>query len=628
MKRITIEDVLKKSGKLRKRDVAFIRKAFKFARKQHKGQKRKTGENFLIHPLYTAYYIADLGLGKDSIAAAFLHDVIEDCNVSESELKREFNPTVVKLVRGVTKLRRTEKTKITKSSVDNLRRFLIVAATDIRVLIIKLADRFHNAQTIEGLSEERQKTYAQEIKYIFSALSDYLGIYYFKRQFDDIAFRILNPIEYKRINNYLQKNHKKRRSYVNKITKKIKKILAQQKIRNEVYGREKSIYSIHKKLGKYLREGKIHSQSEYGRVYDNFGFRILVPTKEDCYKVLGIIHSTWPPLSGEFDDYIANPKPNGYRSLQTTVFCDNNKLAEIQIRTYKMHEYNEFGPASHIAYQLSGRRNPLPTAAFNWLRKINIFRRGTPKRKSEKSYKIKVLKDNIFVLTPKKEVKQLPKGSTPIDFAYSVHTVIGNKCRGAKVNKKLVSLDYELHTGDQVEIIIERKAKYPKPKWLEFAVSPGARSKIKNALRKKEEKEAIEKGHKKLNTQLKKFNTNFKRLYKQRKNDIDIFIYKNNTQNIDGFLSRIGFDLLKVEKFINHLFPKEERPKRKKKRIGKISIEGSTDTKYTLAKCCKPKLKDPIIALTTVNRGMRIHKSDCVFRDKFYKDRILKAEWV
>lgn len=629
MKKITLEDVLKKTKKLSRGDINLIKKAYEYAKKKHKGQKRKTGGPYIIHPLYTAFYVADLGLGRDTICAAFLHDVIEDCNVKEKELEKEFNPVIARLVKGVTDLRHTSDRKITKSSVENLRRFFIVAAKDIRAVIIKLADRLHNALTIQGLTPRRQKSYAQEIKYVYSALSEYLGIAYFKRQFDDISFKILNPAEYKKIENYLNRHHRKRTRYVKRIIKKLEKILKENRVKANIYGREKSINSIFKKLQKYMREGRIHSKSEYGRIYDNYGFRILVRSKEECYKVLGIIHSTWHPLNGEFDDFIANPKPNGYRSLQTTVFCDNDKLAEIQIRTHKMHEYNEFGPASHIAYKLSGTRAPLPTTAFEWLRKINIFNRGEEaEKKKENIFKIDVFKDNIFVLTPQNEVKKLPKGATAIDFAYTVHTEVGNKCRGAKVNGKMVSLDYELHTGDQIEIIVDKHAKYPIPKWLEFVVSSGARSKIKQVLRDKEEKEATEKGLAKLNKALKRYNTTFKQLCKNRPNDIDIITYKNNAKDRNGLLAGIGFDLVNTDKVISYLFPKSKKKRKLSRTTKTISIEGSTQTAHTRAKCCKPRVGDEIVALNTAIRGIRIHKANCPYVKNFKKDRLLKAKWV
>lgn len=627
MKKIKFDDVIENSRNLSKSDISFVKKAYEFAKKAHKGQKRKTGEPYLIHPLYTAYFIAGLGLGKDTIAAAFLHDVIEDCEVTEKKVKEEFNPTVAKLVKGVTSLRHTEKQKISEDTVENLRRFFIVAARDIRAVAIKLADRLHNAKTIYGLSEERQITYAQEIKYVYSTLAEYLGIGYFARQFNDISFKILKPTEYKKINKYLKKHHKKRKKYIKKIIKKIEKLLKENKIDAKVQGREKSIYSFHKKIKRFLREGKIHSKSEYGRVYDNYGFRILVENKEECYRVLGIIHSTWPPLNGEIEDYIANPKPNGYKSLHTKVFCDNNKIAEIQIRTNKMHEYNEFGPASHIAYKLSQRRD-ISNMAFDWIKNIALFKRkDDDKKKDENAFKVNVFKDNIFVLTPQNEVKQLPKGGTPVDFAYSVHTEVGNKCRGAKVNGKMVSLSKKLSTGDKVEIIIDKNAKYPIAKWLEFVVSSSTRSKIKQALREKERSQAIEKGRKEINSLLKKHDTNLKKILKKRPNEIEIIVYKNNAKDIDGLLANIGFNLLGAQKVIGELFPKQKEFKRTILKKKLVEIEGSTQTKYTLAKCCKPRPRDDIIALTTITRGIRIHKKNCQYVKDFDKDRILKAKW-
>lgn len=627
MKKITIEEVLKKAKKLSKAEVSKIKKAYEFAKRAHRGQKRKTGDPYIIHPLYTAYYIADLGLGYEAICAALLHDTLEDTNVTEKMIKKEFNSTVLNLVKGVTKLKSEKERKITKSSVENLRKFFIVAAKDIRAVIIKLADRLHNAQTIYGLPKDKQKAYAREIKYVFSALADYLGLGFFKRQFDDISFKILNPNEYNNIEKYLKKHHRKRKHYVSKVVKKIKKLISKEKIKAEVLGREKCLYSINKKLKRYLREGKIHSKSEYGKIYDNYGFRVLVNEKEDCYRVLGIIHSTWHPIISEFEDYIANPKPNGYKSLHTTVFCDRGKIAEIQIRTHAMHEYNEFGPASHIAYNRQNKRYALPVFNLSWLRKINIFHKESPANKKN-LYKVDVFKDNVFVLTPDNEVKKLPQGATPIDFAYAVHTEIGNKCRGAKVNGKLVQLDHELHTGDQVEILVDKNVKYPISGWLEFTVSPAARSSIKNALRKKEKTEAIQKGLKKLNEALAKYNTNFKKLWKEKENDLSILIYKNNAKDRNGLLANIGFDLIRTEKVISALFPRKSIRGKKTGKKMLVSIEGSTNTEHTIAKCCLPKPGDDIIGLTTINRGIRIHKRNCAYRDKFKEDRILTAKWV
>ncbi len=627
MKTIKIEDILKKSRNLNRSDKNLIKKAYDFAKDKHKYQKRKTGEPYITHPLATAYYIADIGLGRDAICAALLHDVIEDCGVTAKEIKENFNQTIANLVEGVTTLRHTGKKKFTKDSVENLRRFFIVVAKDIRAVAIKLADRLHNAKTIHGLSPERQKTYAKEIKYVYSTLANYIGIGYFARQFDDIAFKILNPSEYKKIEDYLKTHHKQRKKYIEKIISKTEQILSKNKLKATVQGREKSIYSFYKKIQRLLREGRIHSKSEYGRVYDNYGFRILVNTVEQCYKALGIIHSTWPPLTGEIEDYIANPKPNGYKSLHTKVFCDQNKIAEFQIRTYEMHDYNEYGPASHIAYKLSEKKY-VTSLAFDWLRNISIFRRKDTQKKQSQEFKVELFKNNIFVLTPENEVKQLPKGGTPVDFAYSVHTEVGNKCRGAKVNGKLVPLNHQLSTGDQVEILIDKNAKYPIPKWLEFVVSSSTRSKIKQALREKEKNEAIQKGKEKLDFELKKYNTTFKQIYRTRKNEFDILIYKNNSTDIETFLANIGFGLISIDKLISELFPKEQSQKSFFKKEKNISIEGSTRTEYTKALCCKPKEGDEIVALTTITRGIRIHKKDCKCIRNFDPKMILEAKWV
>jgi len=623
---ITISHVLKKAKFITKNDADEIKRAYNFAYKAHKGQKRNTGEDYIIHPLHVAYYLADIGFGKTTIISSLLHDVLEDCQVTEKTIEKEFGSGILKIVKGVTKLRHTSNQAYSDSTVENLRRFLIVASDDIRVLIIKLADRLHNAYTIKGLPLSRQKSYADEIKLVYSTLSEYLGIQYFKREFDDIAFRILQPEEYSKINNYLINHFRRRKKYINKVKEKIITLLRKQKIKAEVFGREKSLYSIYSKILKYIEQGKIHSESEIGRVYDIYGFRILVDNVEDCYRVLGIIHTNWHPLIGEFDDYIANPKPNGYKSIQTTVFCEDEKLAEIQIRTYKMHEYNEFGPASHIAYKMS-HSSSHNRNAFLWIKFFRLFSPQKNKEESLKDFDLSAFKENIYVLTPKNEVKQIPKGGTPIDFAYSIHTEIGNKCRGAKVNGKMVPLEYELHTGDQIEIIIDKNAKYPKTKWLDYVISQATKARIKSALRKKEEKEAIERGYKKINYALKKYNTTFLKLYKEREHEINFFIYKNNAFDKEGFLARIGFGLISLEKFLNKLFPENIKKQIHPSKQNKVIIEGDNRTRYSFAKCCVPEKRDKIIAFVTVSRGIKIHKENCKWIQDRPKNRILRAEW-
>lgn len=626
-KRPTIEDIIEKAVHLDEEQKEFVKKSYRFAKKSHKGQKRKTGEAYIYHPIHVAYYIAHLGLDHYTIAAALLHDTIEDCGVQKADIKNRFGKTVLKLVNGVTNLRHTsEKQKLTDDTIENLRRFLLVAAKDIRVLLIKLSDRLHNAQTIEGLPKKRQKSYAREIKLIYSALADYLGIYYFKKEFDNIAFEILNPEEFNEINNYLKKNHKKRAKYLEEVKKIIKDLLSKNNLSVNISGRDKSIYSIHKKLEKYLRQGKIHSKNEFGRIYDYYGFRIIVDSVEDCYKVLGIIHTKWHPLTSEFDDYIANPKPNGYKSLQTTVFCKNRKLVEIQIQTKEMYEYNQFGPASHISYK---KNEQTSSRALGWLRRINIFGQSPNIKPIKRNYKIQVFKENIFVLTPKNEVKKLPKGSTPVDFAYTIHTEVGNKCRGARVNDKLVSLDHELKTGDQIEIIVKKQEQFPLAKWLSFVAASSTRSKIKQALRKKEEQEAIENGRNKLNQELKRSNKNpIEKIYAHQQNKLDIFIYKNNARNLDGLLARIGFGLISPQKIVNFIYPKENQKRSRSKRRFDIAIEDSTQTQYTKAKCCKPKYPDSIVALNTISRGIRIHKKDCPHLKKHKREKYLRATWL
>lgn len=629
MKKVTIQQVLNSlDPHINKEGKKTISKAYNYAKEQHKNQKRKTGEEYVQHPLNVALEIAKLHIDYVSIAAAILHDVLEDCNVCEDDLKKEFGEEITEIVKGVTKLRHTKDIPSRQFNVNDLRRLFFAATKDIRVLIIKLADRLHNARTIQGLKPERQFSYAQEILNIYSPLAEFIGIYYFKRDLEDAAFKTINPKEYKRIEGFLKKSRPERLRYIKSVTQDLNKEMRKNRVKCKILGRDKSIYGIYRKLRRYLSEGKIKTTSEFQKIYDYFGFRILVNNKIDCYKVLGIIHSLWHPILNEFDDYIANPKPNGYKSLHTTVFCKENHHAEFQIRTYKMHEFSEFGPASHIAYKMAGSKYAKPVFGFNWLKSLFTWQKKEPSKLTSDDFRIDVFKDNIFVLTPTNEVKELPKGSTPVDFAYQIHSQIGNSCRGAKINGKLVPLSTELNTGDIVEILTEKRAKYPIEDWLDFLKVASTRSKIKHALREKNRLDAFSNGEQLLAEELKKNNISIEEFNKV---DLIKIFDRYNIKSKHSLITHIGYEMISSKSIVEILFPKERQKKIKYFGIPKkslVEIEGSIDSEFTIAKCCSPAKDDDIIAVSTITRGLRIHKKACKIIENFDKERLLRAKWI
>ena len=464
-----------------KADIELVKKAYDFAEAAHLNEKRLNGEPLIDHCLAVATLLTELKIGEKTIAAALLHDVLEHTDIIKKDLEDEFGKTVADLVDGVTVIKKVKTKSGQYRQVDNLRKLLLATAKDVRVVLIRLAEKLHSLQTIEGLPKSLREETAQKALDVYAPLAERLGVYHFKWQIEDWAFKFQNHEEHTRIQNYLVETRERRERYIRKVVKKLSEELGKADIDAEVFGRAKHFYSIYKKLIKYQREGKT---SNLKRIVDKQALTILVKTTDDCYKALGIVHQLFRPLEHEFDDYIANPKPNGYRSLHTTVFGPEGKVTEVQIKTYKMYEYNKFGPASHIYYKEVGKREVPPTERLSWLKNLVKWQKdlGTGEE-FEKALKIDVFGDRVFVLTPKGDVLDLPKGATPIDFAYAVHTELGDSCVGAKVDGKLVPLGCELETNQVVEILTSKTKNKPSADWLNFVKTQTARSKIRKSLR-------------------------------------------------------------------------------------------------------------------------------------------------
>ncbi len=457
-----------------------IEHAYRFAEKVHRGQDRLSGKPFLSHSLAVAKLIADLKLDENSIIAALLHDVLDEGKnkVSLEDLEKEFGLEAALLVDGVSTFRKAaRKFPLHQESIDYFQKFLLASVDDIRVLLIRLSDKVHNARTIKALPEEQQIRFAKRVFHLYSPLAEYAGLGAYKRELDDKAFEILYPKEFKWLRKKLAKGKKRRKESLRDLINSVETVLQEKNIKYEkVYGRAKGYWSIFKKIKRYLKKGKI-TKKDPSAVLDQIGITILAQDINHCYAALGVIHSKWRHIPEEFDDYISNPKPNGYQSIQTTIEWQEGTV-EVQIKTNKMHEHNEFGPASHIAYKIAGGKS-IPCDQYNWVKELVSWKKG----EKRKQFQVKVFADYVYVLTPKGDIIQLPKGATPVDFAYQIHTELGNLCGRSKVNGKMVKLNHRLKSGDVVEIMPVKDRKTPPRHWLDFVATDKAIRKIRKNLR-------------------------------------------------------------------------------------------------------------------------------------------------
>ncbi len=501
MKR-SLKDITKICEKyLSKKDLEKIQKAFKFAQKAHQGQLRKNKDEFIQHPIHTALTLAEMGLDAETISAGFLHDTVEDAQINPKEIEKNFGRQISNLVLGITRVGKVRLKKElanqglidqklddrTKSQIENLRKMLVAMAKDIRVVLIKLADRLHNMHTLYALPAQKAKRIATETLEIYTPLAHRLGIGEIKGQLEDLAFPYVLPAEYRRIKSLVGEKDQERKAYIEKVIQAIRKILKSEQIEIlDIDGRAKYLYSLYKKLQKY--------NNNISKIYDLMAVRIITNNVSDCYKILGIIHEKYKPLPGYIKDYISMPKPNSYQSLHTTIFCLDGRICEIQIRTEKMHEHAQYGVAAHWHYTNKiGPKKDIeqggifaPKKDLGWISDLARWQR---KLKSptefKKTLKLDFFSDRIFAFTPQGDVKNLPAGACPIDFAYSIHTEVGDHCQGVRINGKMVSLDYELKNGDMVEIIKAKRA-HPRQDWLKLIKTVEARSKIRGYLRKKD----------------------------------------------------------------------------------------------------------------------------------------------
>ena len=616
-------------------DKNLIESAFEFADNAHKEQKRKSGEPYIIHPLEVACILAEMSLDTDTIVAGILHDVIEDTEYDYNFVKNKFNVEVANLVEGVTKINKIKFKSKAEEQADNVRKMLLAMVKDIRVILIKLADRLHNLRTLKYMPPEKQKEKAKETLDIYAPLAHRLGISKIKWELEDLSFRYLNPEEYYDLVTMIAEKRLEREEYIKGVIKLLGDKLSVAGIEADIAGRPKHFYSIYKKM---VDKGKTLDQ-----IFDLTALRILVDDVSACYASLGIVHTMYKPIPGRFKDYIAMPKPNMYQSIHTTVIGPLGKTFEIQIRTFDMHRTAEYGIAAHWKYKEGddGEGNEFE-CKLSWLRDILEWQ-GETQDANEfiEAFKVDLFSDEVFIFTPKGDVINLPADSTPVDYAYRIHTDIGHRCLGAKVNGRIVPLDFKLKTGQIVEIITSPTPKGPSRGWLTFVTSNQAKSKIKSWFRKVQRDENILRGKEILEKESKKVNYNYHEVFKEE--DIEKIFRRFNVKTSEDLYSAIAFGDISATGVINKIkdFYGEEKislenidskikNRKSNRKLPEVTVKGIDNLMVRYAKCCNPVPGDEIIGYITKGRGISVHRKDCKNVDILLQtegEKIVEVSW-
>lgn len=617
-----------------------VTKAYQLAEEAHKDQRRVSGEPYILHPLAVAQILADMKIDTTTITASLLHDVVEDTSYTLDDLKKMFGKEVAFLVDGVTKLSRLNYRTKEDQQLNSMRKMFLAMAKDVRVVVIKLADRLHNMRTLRYMRSDKQKRIAQETLEIFAPLAHRLGIFNIKWELEDLSFRYLEPDKYYDLVDQMKQKRHVREEIVNEAIDVLKKALDEAHIHCEINGRPKHFYSIYKKMKKDNRD--------LSQVYDLFAIRVIVDDVKDCYGVLGIVHSLWKPLPYRFKDYIAMPKPNNYQSLHTTVIGTRGQPVEIQIRTWEMHRIAEYGVAAHWRYK-EGNQTANKDAfdeKMGWLRNLLEWQDTSNPKEFVNALKLDAFSDEVFVFSPRGDVIDLPQGSIPIDFAYRIHTDVGHRCVGAKINGKIVPLDYKLKNGDIVEIITSKVGK-PSLDWLNIVGSSESRSKIRSWFKKENREENIAKGLDALERECKRLGHDWKALNVGGR--LGRVAKQMNAGSEDDLVAAVGYggfavntvlikllelhkkDLQKQEEKTNSLAALEKlKTKKPVKHNGTgILVKGEPGLLVRLAKCCSPVPGDPIIGFITRGRGVSVHRADCpnVTHGQNDVDRLIDVEW-
>ncbi|GLI53563.1 MULTISPECIES: RelA/SpoT family protein [Thermodesulfovibrio] len=620
---LTIENVIEKVLQYRPNaNVELIRKAYIFSREAHCAQKRKEGIPYIYHPLAVAAILADMKLDSTTIAAGLLHDTVEDAEMTIDDIGEIFTPDVAFLVDAVTKLSKLQFSTVEEAQAESFRKMFLAMSKDIRVILIKFADRLHNMRTIEFLPPDKQKRIAKETLEIYAPLANRLGIGWMRSEFEDLSFKVLYPDEYDDLVKKVAKRKEDQQAYIDNVINILSEKISAMNIPFKIYGRVKHYYGIYQKL--------IKQKIPFEQVYDVIGIRIITDTVPHCYDILGIIHSLWTLIPGRFKDFISLPKSNYYQSLHTTVIGPGGERVEFQIRTEEMDIIAEEGIAAHWRYKERKDLTEREAKIVSWLRDL-IKEISDPKELLD-AVKAEVVPDTIYIFTPKGDVKELPVNSTPVDFAYAIHSEVGARCAGAKVNGRIVPLNYQLQSGDVVEIITSPHQK-PRKDWLQFVVTQRARNRIKHFLRQEERQQGIDIGKQLLEAELRKQGIQSSILKTEKMEEI---LQAFSVQSIEDLYLLIGHGKISVHQVVNRLspeipqdeivVPKKVIPRKEHKQF--ISLKGVDEVLYHIAKCCMPVPGDEIIGFITRGKGISVHRKDCLNIQHLEHDRLIEVFWT
>ena len=644
IKDATINDIITELKRRKRRvNVKLIQKAYEFSNKNHEGQLRKSGEPYIIHPLNVAYILASIELDEQTICAALLHDIVEDTKITHQDIINEFGKEIADLVDGVTKLTQFQQNiTVKEQQVEDYRKMFLAMGKDIRVILIKLADRLHNMRTLKFLTRDRQIAISKETMELYAPLANRLGLYSIKWELEDLSFKYLYPEEYRELVEGINRKREERLTFIESIMDRIRFDLKKQHIDSEVTGRAKHLYSIYRKM---KRDNKTLDE-----IYDLFALRILVNSVKDCYAALGIVHELYNPMPGRFKDYISVPKSNMYQSLHTTLIGPKGTPFEIQIRTWDMHRVAEFGIAAHWAYKEANYKGTKATVTvgedkLSWLRESLEWQKDMQDPDEFlNNLRTELFEDEVYVFTPKGDIKVLPKGATPIDFAYMIHEQIGHRMTGAKVNSKMVPIITNLKNGDIIEIITSEAVKGPSRDWLKYVKSTMAKNRIQQWFKRAEREENIVKGKDLIEKEIKRIGMSQTEIYKQEYVNAALNRYKFN--GIDDMYASVGFGAITPSKVISRIleeYRKEHKELNLEEKIEELShskkvnksanngiiVKGIDNCLVKLSKCCNPVPGDEIIGYITKGRGVSVHRTDCVNAKELFEEeeRIIDVKW-
>jgi GTP pyrophosphokinase len=601
-----------------------VRQAYALAQVAHEGQVRSSGGPYFQHPLAVARILLDLELDADTVAAALLHDVAEDTPISLETIRQEFGPVVGALVEGVTKITRIEEKPLRDEQAYNLRKMFLAMSEDVRVILLKLADRLHNMRTLEAMPSDKQRKIAEETREIYAPLAHRLGMWQIKSELEDLAFRFLEPEPYQEVARSVDSRRPARERELREIVQTLETALVEVGVRAEIQQRAKGVFSTYEKMQR--------RRQALDRIYDILAVRIIVEEVRDCYTALGVVHNLWRPMPGQFDDYIATPKDGRYRSLHTTVMFKGAQPLEVQIRTWEMHREAEYGIAAHWRYkEQSGRVDRSFEEKLAWLRETMAWRQeASDDREFVETVKTEVFQNRVYVFTPKGDIKDLPAGATPVDFAYSIHSALGHRCIGARVNGRLVPLSHRLKTGDVVEVLVSKAEKGPSQDWLSFVVSPSTRAAIRRWFKRRERAENVSRGREMLERE-------FHRLGLEL--DLKDVTQRAGYTHPDDLLAALGYGDLSVRQVLSKLplprdqvleeelaGPPQPAPIASLKPSG-IRVRGEGGLLTRLARCCQPVPGDAIIGYVTRGQGVTIHRADCKNIPLMEAERLIEVDW-